>query len=214
MMNLRIVKPFLVAVFVVAVSLTTFAQKYGNALGVRLADGNVYRSAGITFQQRIFSEVTLEGILQTDFTHNTVGHLIIERHVPIISKRVNYYVGGGMSMGNEESTIKNKLTGEKTPTSYGNSTLGADLVAGVEITMLKFNLSIDYKPNFNITGRESWYQGEVGISARAVIMDGTAYDKRMKAKQKAKKKKARMEKRQEFIDKLKGATQEKGSTTK
>ena len=47
------------------------AQGYTTALGVRLANGDDFRSGGITLQQRIFNKFTIEGIAQTDF-HTTI----------------------------------------------------------------------------------------------------------------------------------------------
>ena len=117
----------------------------------------------------------------------------------IITKRLNYYIGTGLTIGNEESTYKEPLSGNKI-TSYNNATFGVNLIAGLEITLLKYNISIDYKPNFNIVGRESWVQGEIGISARAVIMDGAAFDKRQRQKKRAKRKEARISRHNERLE--------------
>jgi hypothetical protein len=57
-------------------------------------------------------------------------------------------------------------------TSLKNPTVGVDLIVGVEITLLKVNVSIDYKPNFNLYGREKWIIGQTGISARYVLISG------------------------------------------
>lgn len=176
-----------------------FAQKYGNALGVRLSDGNIYRSVGITYQQRVLKNITIEGILQTDFSHNTMLQGMIEHHIPIITKRLNYYMGTGLTLGREQSTYIESITRNKV-TSYANATLGANLIAGLEITLLKYNISIDYKPNFNIVGREKWIQGEVGISARAVIMNGAAFDKRLRMKKRDKRKQARIDRHQDRLE--------------
>lgn len=193
---------FLLLILYSCSSLQLFAQKYGSALGVRLADGNTYRSLGISYQHRVLKNITIEGILQTDFVHNTLLQGMIEHHIPIVAKRLNYYIGTGLTIGNEQSTYKEAHTGNEV-TSYGNVTLGANLIAGLEITLLKYNISIDYKPNFNIIGREKWIRGEVGISARAVIMDGAAFDKRLRMKKKDKRKQARIDRHQERLKSVK-----------
>jgi hypothetical protein len=169
------------------------AQSYGNALGVRLGNGTSYRTAGLTFQQRVLKQLTIEGIAQTDFSHNSTLHALVEYHHPILTKRLNYYMGAGLSTGIEANYVKDKAANTVT-TTYGNTVFGADLIAGIEITMLKYNISIDYKPNFNIAGRSSWYQGQIGVSARAVLLSGTEIDRKHRAKAREKRQKARKEK--------------------
>jgi len=165
------------------------AQSYGNALGVRLGNGDDFRSVGVTLQQRILKNTTVEGILQSNFSENTTFHILLEQHQPLVSKRLNYYVGAGISFGNEQYNYK------YTPLPETRATLGADLIAGIEVTLLKYNISVDYKPNFNITGRESWYQGQVAVSARAVMMSGSTYDKNRRQREKEKQKALRQKKR-------------------
>ncbi len=164
------------------------AQSYGTAMGLRFSNNNQYRMVGLTAQQRIMKGLTVEGILQSDFNANTTIHAILERHRRLVTKRFNYYYGAGLSLGIEESR-------EKVPESmqiihtYGNSTMGVDLIAGVEFTLLRINLSIDYKPNINIVGREPWYSGQVGISARSVLVKGSKQNKNKRKKARIKRRK-------------------------
>jgi len=145
---------------------------------VRLGNNTDFRMAGISFQQLVLNKLTLEGILQSDFQKNTTLHLLAESHQNLISKRLNFYVGAGLSGGFEEFSQKILATPQ-------NKTFGADLIAGLEVTLLHWNISVDYKPNFNIYGRESWYQGQVAISARAVVISdaGLRKHKREKARE-------------------------------
>lgn len=168
----------------------SFGQRYGTAAGLRLGSNDFSRTVGITAQQRILKHVTLEGIIQSDFSRNTTMHLLIEKHKPIISKRFNYYYGLGYSLGWEESNVKNPATMEII-TTYGNNTNGIDLIAGIEMTVLNTTISLDYKPNFNMSGREEFYRGQVGISARTVIVKSKAQDKKRRKKARAKRKKNR-----------------------
>jgi hypothetical protein len=159
------------------------AQSYSTSLGLRLGNNDNFRMGGITLQQQLFNKVTLEGIAQTDFSHNHTLHAMIEHHQNIVSKRLNFYVGAGFSGGIEENTSTEKLYNKTvTTTTYNNKTFGADLIAGLEVTLLKYNIAIDYKPNFNFTGRDSWYQGQIGISLRAVLVSGSAWNKHHKKK--------------------------------
>jgi hypothetical protein len=162
-----------------------FSQRYGTAVGLRLGNSQLNRTVGITAQQRVLKQVTLEGILQTDFDRNTTFSLLAEKHRPIISKRFNYYYGGGVAFGSEESFIKNPSTKEIIHT-YGNSTVGVDLIAGIELTVANAVIALDYKPNINLSGREEFYRGQVGISARAVLVKSKEQKRRQKQRQKAK----------------------------
>jgi len=163
----------------------SYAQRYGNAIGIRLGNNNTSRQLGITFQQRVMKHTSLEAILQTDFSRNSSLSLLLEKHRPIISKRFNYYLGAGVSFGNEESFKKNEIDKEIIQT-YGNKTIGVDAIAGVEFTIAKTVLSVDYKPNFNMTGREEFYRGQIGFSARTVLTKSKEQKKRKRQRQKTK----------------------------
>jgi hypothetical protein len=174
------------------------AQRYGTAAGIRMGSNDYSRTFGLTAQQRIFKHVTIEGIVQSDFSRNTTFHLLLERHRPIISKRFNYYYGAGISSGWEESRIKNPESMQIIHT-YGNPTTGVDLIAGIEMTVLNTVISLDYKPNVNLVGREEFFRGQVGISARMVLVKSKEQNKRKRQRARAKRKKNN----ETFGDKLK-----------
>lgn len=161
------------------------AQRYGTALGLRFGNSEFNRTVGLTLQQRIVDRVTIEGILQSDFSRNTTLSLLAEKHSPIISKRFNYYYGAGVAFGNEESFVKNEIDKEIIHT-YGNATFGVDLIAGIELTVANAVISLDYKPNINLSGREEFYRGQVGISARTVLVKSKEQKRKQKQRQKAK----------------------------
>lgn len=161
------------------------AQRYGTAMGIRFGNSELSRTIGLSMQQRVLERVTLEAILQSDFSRNTNFSLLAERHRPIISKRFNYYYGGGIAFGKEESFIKNEEIMQIDHT-YGNSTVGVDLIAGVELTVANAVISLDYKPNINLAGRLEFYRGQVGISARTVLVKSKEQKKKQRQRQKAK----------------------------
>jgi len=163
----------------------SLAQRYGTAVGLRLGNNDYGRTLGISAQQRIVDHVTLEGILQSDFNLNSSLSFLLEKHNPIISKRFNYYYGAGVSFGRESSTYKDQLTKEIKQT-YGNSTLGVDLIGGVELTVANTVLSLDYKPNVNLSGRNEFYRGQVGISARVVLVKSKEQKKKQRQRQREK----------------------------
>lgn len=165
----------------------TQAQRYGTAIGLRFGNNNLYRTVGLTAQQRITKRLTLEGIIQSDFKMNTTFSALLEKHRPIISKRFNYYYGLGVSFGVEESFLKDQETQQILHT-YGNSTTGVDLIGGLELTLLNTVISLDYKPNINLVGREEFYRGQVGVSARMVLVKSKEQKKKQRQRQKAKNK--------------------------
>jgi hypothetical protein len=161
------------------------AQRYGTAMGLRFGNNSLGRTVGITAQQRITERLTLEGILQSDFSRNSNLSLLLEKHHPVISKRFNYYYGAGISFGKEESLIKVEDSKQIIQT-YGNATTGVDLITGIEMTLLNTVLSVDYKPNINLAGREDFYRGQVGISARMVLVKSKEQKKKQRQREKAK----------------------------
>ena len=186
-------KYLLVLVVVVGCANTLVAQKYGTTLGLRLGNDR-YRTLGLTLEQRLLKRATFEGILQTDFSRNTTTHFLIKRHHPLLTKRLNLFAGMGVSFGTEESVGVNPQTKEVI-TTYDNTTMGADLMVGAELTFLGYNVSLDYKPNINLTGRDNWYQGQVGISVRAVLIKDKTYKKKQRKREKEKRKRQRAKNR-------------------
>lgn len=178
-------KVFFLLFFLTISNSALMAQRYGTAVGVRFGNSNLSRTFGLSIQQRIVDKVTLEGILQSDLSRNTTFSLLAERHRSIISKRFNYYYGGGIAFGSEESFIKNEETRQIDHT-YGNSTVGVDMIAGIEFTVANTVLSLDYKPNINLAGRSEFYRGQVGISARTVLVKSKEQKKKQRQRQKAK----------------------------
>jgi hypothetical protein len=185
MINKMYLAGFATATLLIGLSYSSFGQSYGTAAGLRLGNNQDYRTIGITGKQRLMKGITAEGIIQSDFSSNTTAHLLLARHRPMISKRFNYYYGGGFSVGLEESRRKIPES-MQIITTYGNPTMGVDFILGAEMTVMKMNISLDYKPNINLVGKEQWYAGQVGISVRPVIVTGK--DQQKKKRQKARKK--------------------------
>jgi hypothetical protein len=94
-----------------------------------------------------------------------------------------------VSFGKEASIYKDAVNKELVQT-YGNSTLGVDLIGGVELTVANTVISLDYKPNINISGRNEFYRGQVGISARVVLVKSKEQKKKQRQRQRKKAKKS------------------------
>jgi hypothetical protein len=175
----------LVFIFFITSLSPLMAQRYGTAVGLRFGNNSFGRTVGISAQQRITPRLTFEGIAQSDFSRNSTLSMLLEKHHPIISKRFNYYYGAGISFGKEESFEKMEDSNQIIQT-YGNATTGIDLITGFEMTLLNTVLSLDYKPNINIAGREDFYRGQIGISARMVLVKSKEQKKKQRQREKAK----------------------------
>jgi hypothetical protein len=175
------------------------AQRYGTTLGIRMGNNQISRTFGITAQQRIADHASLEAILQSDFNLNSTFSILAKKHHPIISKRFNYYYGAGLSLGKEESFVKNE-SDQTIIRTYGNNTTGVDLIGGIEMTLLNTVISVDYKPNINLAGRSEFYRGQIGLSARMVLVKSKEQKKKQRQRQKARNK----QNRTSFNEKLNG----------
>jgi hypothetical protein len=197
-------------IFTVLILLSTFAsaQRYGTAVGLRFGNNDFGRMIGVTAQQKIGDQLSLEAILQSDFDLNTNFSLLVEKHRRIISKRFNYYYGAGPSFGKEESFVKDPESSQILHT-YGNSTVGMDLIAGVELTILNTAISLDYKPNINFSGREEFYRGQVGISARLVLVKSKDQKKRKIQRLRDRQKAQRKSRKTPFTQKIESVFQKK-----
>ncbi|REE05533.1 hypothetical protein [Marinoscillum furvescens] len=179
----------LLTALVILASLGAYSQKYGTTLGLRLGN-DITRTIGITAEQRLFKRITAEGILQSDLSRNHTAHLLIRRHYPLLSKRLTIFTGAGASLGLEESKKEVSST-QEVITTYGNETLGIDLMVGAELTLLGFSVSLDYKPNINLAGRESWIKNQVGVSVRTVLIKDRQRKKNQRQRKRARRKKDR-----------------------
>ncbi len=130
-------------------SLSAHSQSYRTALGLRAGT-----ELGLTVQQRLFNQATIEGILTTNRYRWQIQGLA-EYHRPFIGKRFNLYLGAGPHWGNE--------------LGYGNY-WGITPVAGIELTLFKLAISYDYKPSINLDGGSSYVFHDSGLSVRMVLI--------------------------------------------
>lgn len=137
-------------------SLHLGAQSYDTSIGVRLGT-----DMGVTIKQRIAKRVTLEGIIQNSFIREeAVVTLLAEKHMPFISRRFNFYTGGGFHKG--WLSVPEGATAIEDP-------FGITLIAGVEFTIARLNISWDFKPAINIVGGQKRIYSQTGVSLRYVI---------------------------------------------
>ena len=131
-------KKYILTFTLLAFGLSLFSQSYNTSLGMRLGT-----DWGVTLNQRVLKRVTVEAIGQSslqrdEFMLTGLG----KHHFPIISRRFNIYFGGGLHKGwNSNPEIQDPW--------------GMDLVGGIEFTAARINISYDFKPAFNFSGRRA-----------------------------------------------------------
>lgn len=134
------------------------SQDYMNSIGLR---GGL--STGVSFKHFISTTDAVEGILTSRWSGVNVTGLF-ERHTGAFDVDALYfYYGGGAHIGFWD--------GDTNPWfDDGNNytVLGIDGIIGLEYVFseIPFNISLDYKPGFNIIGYTGYWGDEMAISFR------------------------------------------------
>ena len=130
------------------------AQSYNTAAGVRLGT-----DWGLTVRQRVYENLTAELLIQQSLQRDESAVTILGlMHQPLLMRNLNLFIGGGFHKG-----WNNELN-----TTYGDP-FGLDVLAGVELSISKFNLSWDFKPALNISGGARSFYAQSGVSLRYIL---------------------------------------------
>ena len=151
--------------FAFVIPLSTYGQQYQTAVGFRFA-----REKGITLQQSIGNKLTLEGLLTAPDNGGQYSiSVMLEKHINIIGRRLNTYVGVGPQM----SFYKNLKN------SYG-----VNSIAGMEWCIGRLNCSFDVKPLLHISGKsdDPIIVFQPGISIRYILIKRDSFWERAKKK--------------------------------
>jgi hypothetical protein len=135
------------------------AQHYRTAAGIRL--GNP-KTIGLTVQQKIYKNFTLEGILQAGSGDSPNSLILLgEQHHKILFKRLNLYYGLGL----HKSWFNNTLSESelKNPT-------GVSAITGLEVAIGRMAVSLDIQPNLNVFGGDQFLNTTTGVSLRYVVV--------------------------------------------
>ncbi len=132
-------------------------QGYNTIGGVRFGT-----DWGITGKHRIKDRITVEGIFQSSRQREEVIiSALVAKHNPLITKRFNFYTGGGLHFG-----INSEPLGETTV----KNPFGVTAIAGVEFKIAKLILSWDFKPAINLVGGTTTIYPQTGVSLRYVFV--------------------------------------------
>lgn len=147
-----------VAMFVAVVFFNeSKAQTYATGVGLRAGVTN-----GLTVKHFIQEDVALEGILHTRWRGLVITGLY-EVHKNIREVRgLRWFYGGGAHVGSWN------YRKETPPDYHGTTVIGIDGIIGLDYKFVDapINLSLDYKPAFNIINSAGFWGDEVALSIR------------------------------------------------
>ncbi len=133
------------------------AQTYATAAGLRLGV-----STGVTVKHFIKDDLALEGILHSKWRGLLITGLL-EVHKDIREVRgLRWFYGGGAHIGSWNYR-------NRTPLEYrGRTVVGIDGIIGLDYMFddLPLNLSLDYKPAFNLINSGGFWGTETALSIR------------------------------------------------
>lgn len=159
------------------------AQSYNTTFGMRLGT-----DWGVTVGQRVAKKTTVEAIFQSTLASKRDEVIITglaKQHFPMASRRFNVYSGAGLHKGWLNST-------------EFDDPFGVTLIAGIEFTMARVNLSYDFKPAINISGGDKTFYTQTGISARYVLIKRKNMNKKKRQRQRAKRRKQKEKEGKKF----------------
>ena len=159
----------IISIFI-CLSFYNYAQKYSTTAGVRVGT-----DFGISVQQKILKNSTIEGIFQTNLggKDDVMLTFLWEQHQKMIGKRINFYYGAGFHKG--WIVNKNPELNLKDPS-------GISLIAGLEMTFGRLNLSLDYKPLLNVVNGDRFFESQSALSLRYVLIKSKKKKKKKKDK--------------------------------
>lgn len=171
---------FLPALFLLAASSSQLkAQSYRTAAGIRVDQG-----FALSLQQYITKGWTAEGIVHTSLGSDDIGlTLLAEKHQKILFRNINLYWGAGGHYYINNMPSQSETT-EAIPNVYGVSA-----IAGAELSLGRFNVSVDWKPELHLGGAPSPFEwNSAAISVRYVLLkrekktikDWKVFDKKKK----------------------------------
>jgi hypothetical protein len=155
---------------------------------------------GISLQQKIVGNLTAEGMVTSSAsTNQTTVTALLEIHNPLLSKRFNFYVGGGLHQ-----------RWQPVSEAQGQNLRGVTGIAGAEMTLGRVNIAWDYKPVYHLNAASQPFESETAISLRYVFIRKIKHNGNKKLF-KASPKKKRQKERAKFRKKKQKAKEKKNS---
>jgi len=154
-----------------------FGQSYKTAAGIRIDNG-----INFTVQQHILNGWTAEGILHTPLNSSEVGFtLLAEKHQKILFRNFNLYAGAGGHYYWQSEANRTETADVK------HNVMGLSFIGGAEVSLGRFNLAFDWKPELHLAGDQihpfEWTGGSLSLRyiiakrERKKISDWGVWDK-------------------------------------
>jgi hypothetical protein len=137
-------------------------QDYRTALGLRLNGG-----AGISCRHFLTDKHSVEGILYTRWRGLNITGLYTVNTRVFTEPGFSFFIGGGAHMGFWDSS-RNPWWDDNKNNNNSRLVIGVDGQIGLEYVFeeIPLNLSIDWKPAFNIIGITNFWAGDAALSVR------------------------------------------------
>ena len=158
-------KILITAIVILSMVSYSHAQQYYQT-GIGLRGG---LSQGLTVKHFISEQAAIEGILTTRWKGINITGLY-ELHAPAFDvDRLNYYYGFGGHIGFWDS--KNNLGWGDDYNDGQYTVIGIDGILGLEYNFAEapVNLSVDWKPAFNLSGHTGFWGDEAALSIRYIF---------------------------------------------
>ena len=135
------------------------AQSYKTAAGIRIDNGVQF-----TAQQYLFDQWTAEGILHSSIGSKNLGlTLLAEKHYKVLFRGLNIYLGAGGHYYWQNEPLQNE-------TEVRENVYGASFIGGAEISLGRFNLAVDWKPELHLNeSAETFGWNGAAVSVRYIL---------------------------------------------
>jgi hypothetical protein len=147
---------------IIATTLATNAQDYNTGIGVR---GGL--SQGLTVKHFISGTNAIEGLLSTRWRGFHITGLYEIHATAFNTPRLNWYYGFGGHIGSWGGYDNHPWFDD----DEHHTVIGIDGILGIEynIEPIPFNISLDWKPGFNILGYTGFWGDELALSIRFIF---------------------------------------------
>ena len=121
------------------------AQRYKTAAGIRVDNG-----LNLTVQQYITKGWTVEGILHAPLINSRDFGvtLLAEKHRKILFRGLNFYTGAGVHYYWQQNSVREAE-------EIHDNVVGISGIAGLEASVGRINVAVDWKPELHLTGDQS-----------------------------------------------------------
>ena len=139
------------------------AQDYNTGIGLRGG-----WESGLSVKHFIGSRSALEGIFATRWRGFEVTGLYEVHNVAFNAERLKWYIGFGGHIGFWNGDYTNKYWGEP---GYNYTVIGIDGILGLEYSFeeVPVNMSIDWKPAYNLSGYSGFWVDGGAFSIRYIF---------------------------------------------